>query len=116
MNSFLISELEFRQSCHSHPEEYIVFDKYWNEVGHMRLKHGQLVCYYNNIRHPSRYLKNRYTVSVKGDGSFYDDNERIHHLRKLAGHIKRPLWLERIINSRLLEKIHCFLKRCNLYH
>jgi methionine aminopeptidase len=112
-----IRGLSFHQVSHAHPEEYRIYDEQDDQVGHMRLRHGQLMCFFNNIRQTNQYLKNRYTVAVKGDGSFYDDKERYYHFNKLARCIKRPLWTDYLKKSKntIMQKvrkhIRVFLKK-----
>jgi hypothetical protein len=116
----IIKGLHFICLTEAHPEEYKILDNTGKETGYIRLRHHKLVVFYKKLQdysnfvssHIRVYFNQSYITTVKGDGSFYDDDERHYHLSKIANEIleieeeKTLSWWEKIIDflKKMLKK------------
>ena len=63
-------------TCGACPEQYDVFDESETIVGYMRLRHGY---FYTECPYTETVVYE--TTDLRGDGIFYDEDERQYHLR-----------------------------------
>jgi hypothetical protein len=102
----VICGLTFRNTSYSHPEQYNIFNRRNQQVGAMSVMFDRLTCHYNNWKSDCRYLKNKYTLTIKCkgvNGEFNSKIERYYYMKQLANNIKRPQFVSYII--KLLKKI-----------
>lgn len=72
-------ELELEQTCGACPEQYDVYDSKGNEIGYMRLRHGNFYAEYMG--------QIVYRATPRGDGIF-ESEERNYYLNKAVMAIK----------------------------
>jgi len=77
-------ELELKRTCAAAPEQYDLF-RDGRQIGYLRLRHGYFRAHYPD--HSSS--EPVYSTGVRGDGLFYDDEERSRELRAAAVEILR---------------------------
>ena len=79
-----VVELELKRTCAAAPEQYDLF-RDGRQIGYLRLRHGYFRAHYpdHNSSEPV------YSTGVRGDGLFYDDEERSRELRAAAVEILR---------------------------
>jgi hypothetical protein len=77
-----INGVELRLTCEACPEQYDVFDLHGAQIGYLRLRHGQFTADY-----PDCNGKTVYSSLTKGDGQFFDANERISELTKAVNEL-----------------------------
>jgi hypothetical protein len=83
---FYLEDLKFVMTCIACPEQYDVFDHTGKKAGYVRLRHGELRCDY-----PECGGETIYEADPAGDGCFDTDEERDHHLQKIARCIKEKM-------------------------
>ena len=93
----VISGLVFHKTCDLCPEQYDVY-KNEEQVGYVRLRHGCLTVECPDALDKLIYCK---TFSDGVRGCFYDNNERISYLKKIAKCIKEEL---KNVNKRTSNK------------
>jgi hypothetical protein len=77
---------------------YEVFDKNNKEVAYIKLRHGQLRCFYRDITR-WKVIYNNCHVNLKWiDGVFDDDMDRYHYLNKLVNRIKHRITWDKLTN------------------
>jgi len=83
--NLLIHGYKLVLTCYACPEQYDVFDDEGNQVAYLRLRHGRF-----RVDCPDYGGERVYEITTgEGDGIFYDDEERIIHLREAVTRIQR---------------------------
>lgn len=76
-------KIKLKQTCMACPEQYDAFDEYEHQVGYLRLRHG-----YFRVDFSDCGGETIYDANTKGDGCFYDEEERKFHLEMAKKAIK----------------------------
>jgi hypothetical protein len=67
--------LKWKKTCNACPEQYDIFDSEGSQVGYFRLRHGYLAVMCPGVGGEEVYESSAFS----GDGSFIEENERLHH-------------------------------------
>lgn len=70
-----VAEMTLNKTCEMCPEQYDVLDRQGNTIAYMRLRHG-----YFEVTCPDVNGAVVYAANTKGDGCFYDDDEKALHI------------------------------------
>lgn len=81
------------KTCNACPEQYDVYLGE-NKIGYIRIRHGlmRVDCYAPSERAI-------YETSIQGDGTFYDDLERVYYLNKACKALERFMKNEREVSA-----------------
>lgn len=92
----IIKGLTFKLTCRACPEQYDVFDSSGKQVGYIRLRWGEVTCYYPKVFGEILYSSKVSEDSLRGD--FENEEQRTQQLTIMAERI-----LERIEKSKIAK-------------